>query len=131
MNVDSKVITVALFLIIQGATAVWWGSGLSSEVSRLAGVQGDSIPSLEAEAQKCGLAIHQQGLQIERIKELTADTSSLDVYQHKIDSLSEFVKEQIAALRSVDSKIMVQHEKIFDWMAGQGPMQQKGANPYN
>ena len=38
MNVDSRVITLALFLIAQSVGAIWWASGLSSEVERLAGV---------------------------------------------------------------------------------------------
>ena len=40
MNIDSRVLTVLLFLIVQSATGIWWASNLSSEVERLAGVQG-------------------------------------------------------------------------------------------
>ena len=126
MNVDSRVITLALFLIAQSVGAIWWASGLSSEVDRLAGIQGEAIPALEAEAVQCGKAIHDQGQQIERIKELTAETSGLDVLAFKVEEL----RKEISGLREVDKDIMTQHEKIFEWMANSSPMQQKG-NPYN
>ena len=126
MNVDSRIITLALFLIAQSVGAIWWASGLSSEVDRLAGIQGDAIPALEAEAVKCGTAIHQQGQQIARIKELTAETSGLDVLSFKVEEL----RKEISGLRQVDKDIMTQHEKIFEWMASSSPMQQKG-NPYD
>ena len=38
MNVDSRIITLALFLIAQSVGAIWWASGLSSEVNRLSGL---------------------------------------------------------------------------------------------
>ena len=38
MNVDSRIITLALFLIAQSVGAIWWASGLSSEVERLSGL---------------------------------------------------------------------------------------------
>ena len=62
MNVDSRIITLALFLIAQSVGAIWWASNLSSEVERLAGIQGLAIPALEAEARKCGIAIHNLSL---------------------------------------------------------------------
>jgi hypothetical protein len=75
---------------------------------------------------QCGKAIHDQGQQIERIKELTAETSGLDVLAFKVEEL----RKEISGLREVDKDIMTQHEKIFEWMANSSPMQQKG-NPYN
>ena len=126
MNVDAKFFGAILFFIAQTGGAIWWASGLSSEVDRLAGIQNKAIPALEAEAVNCGKAIHDQGQQIERIKELTAETSGLDVLAFKVEEL----RKEIAGLRDVDKSIMIQHEKIFDWMASQGPVQQKG-NPYN
>ena len=126
MNIDAKFFGAILFLIAQTGGAIWWASSLSSEVDRLAGIQGDAIPALEAEAVKCGTAIHQQGQQIERIKEQTAETAGLDVLSFKVEEL----RKEISGLRQVDKDIMTQHEKIFEWMASSSPMQQKG-NPYD
>jgi len=127
MNIDSRVLTVLLFLIVQSATGIWWASNLSSEVERLAGIQGLSIPALEAEAQKCGIAIHNNEAAIKELQEHDKAISGLDVLEFKIDEL----RKEIASLREVDREIMTQHEKIFDWMAQSSPMQQKGGNPYN
>ena len=126
MNIDAKFFGAILFLIAQTGGAIWWASGLSAEVDRLGGIQGDAIPALQAEAVQCGKAIHDQVQQIERIKELTAETSGLDVLAFKVEEL----RKEIAGLRDVDREIMTQHEKIFDWMAS-GNAQQKGGNPYN
>jgi|TARA_R110002020_G_scaffold279572_1_gene495301 TolA-binding protein len=127
MNIDSRVLTVLLFLVVQSATGVWWASNLSSEVERLAGIQGLAIPALEAEAQKCGIAIHNNEAAIKELQEHDKAISGLDVLEFKIDEL----RKEIASLREVDREIMTQHEKIFDWMAQSSPMQQKGGNPYN
>jgi hypothetical protein len=126
MNIDSRVLTVALFLVAQSAAGIWWASNLSSEVERLAGIQGLAIPALEAEAQKCGIAIHNNEAAIKELQEHDQAISGLDVLEFKIDEL----RKEIASLREVDREIMTQHEKIFDWMAQSSPMQQKG-NPYN
>ena len=127
MNIDSRVITVVIFLIAQTSAAIWWASNLSSEVERVAGVQGQSIPALEAEAQKCGIAIHNNQQAIKEIQEHDQAISGLDVLSFKVEEL----RKEIASLREVDREIMTQHEKIFDWMAQSNPMQQstKG-NPY-
>ena len=126
MNIDSRVLTVALFLVAQSAAGIWWASNLSSEVERLAGIQGQAIPALETEAQKCGIAIHNNEAAIKELQEHDQAISGLDVLEFKIDEL----RKEIASLREVDREIMTQHEKIFDWMAQSSPMQQKG-NPYN
>ena len=122
MNIDSRVITVALFLIAQAVGAVIFGAKLSAEVERVANVQAASLPPLKAETQKCAVAIHDEGQQIDRIKELTAETSGLDVLAFK----GEELRKEIAILAEVDREIMTQHEKIFDWMASSNPQQQKG-----
>ena len=127
MNIDSRVLTVVLFLVAQSAAGIWWASNLSSEVERLAGIQGLAIPALEAEAQKCGIAIHNNEAAIKELQEHDKAISGLDVLEFKIDEL----RKEISSLREVDREIMTQHEKIFDWMAQSSPMQQKGANPYN
>jgi hypothetical protein len=126
MNIDARVLTVVLFLVAQSATGIWWASNLSSEVERLAGIQGQAIPALEAEAQKCGIAIHNNEAAIKELQEHDQAISGLDVLEFKIDEL----RKEIASLREVDREIMTQHEKIFDWMAQSSSMQQKG-NPYN
>jgi len=126
MQIDAKFFGAILFFIAQTCGAIWWASGLSSEVDRLAGIQGQAIPALEAEAQKCGLAIHANDEAIKELQEHDQAISGLDVLEFKIDEL----RKEIASLREVDREIMTQHEKIFDWMAQSSPMQQKG-NPYN
>ena len=127
MNIDSRVITVALFLLAQAVGAVIFGAKLSSEVERVANVQAASLPPLKAETQKCAVAIHDQGQQIDRIKELTAETSGLDVLAFKVEEL----RKEIAILAEVDREIMTQHEKIFDWMASSNQQQQKGYPSYD
>ena len=126
MNIPTYLLGAIIFVVAQTSAGIWWASGLSSEVERLAGIQGEAIPALEAEAVQCGKAIHDQGQQIERIKELTAETSGLDVLAFKVEEL----RKEISGLREVDKDIMTQHEKIFEWMANSSPMQQKG-NPYD
>ena len=126
MNIDAKFFGAILFLIAQTSGAIWWASSLSAEVERVAGIQGEAIPALEKEAVTCGKAIHDQGQQIARIKELTADTSGLDVLAFKVEEL----RKEISGLRDVDKDIMTQHEKIFQWMANSNPSQTKG-NPYD
>ena len=54
MNIDAKFFGAILFLIAQTSGAIWWASGLSAEVERLAGIQDKAIPALEEEAVKCG-----------------------------------------------------------------------------
>ena len=38
MNIDAKFFGAILFLIAQTGGAIWWASGLSSEVERLSGL---------------------------------------------------------------------------------------------
>ena len=111
-----------LFLVAQTSGAIWWASSLSSEVERLSGIQGEAIPALEAEAQKCGIAIHNNQAAIKEIQEHDQAISGLDVLEFKIDEL----RKEISSLRQVDREIMTQHEKIFDWMASSNQQQQKG-----
>ena len=51
MNVDSRIITLALFLIAQSVGAIWWASGLSSEVARLSGLV-DKSDQFQTEIQR-------------------------------------------------------------------------------
>jgi len=127
MNIDAKFFGAILFLVAQTSGAIWWASSLSSEVQRLSGIQGEAIPALEAEAQKCGIAIHNNQAAIKEIQEHDQAISGLDVLEFKIDEL----RKEISSLREVDREIMTQHEKIFDWMASSNQQQQKGYPSYD
>ena len=131
MNIDSRVLTVLLFLIVQSATGIWWASNLSSEVERVAGVQGGQhtkqIEALETDAQMCQIEIHNLQKLIADQSEIEDAVKGLDVLAFKVEEL----RKEISVLREVDKDIMTQHEKIFEWMANSSPMQQKGVNPYN
>ena len=119
-------LTIGVAFLVQAGGFVWWMSGLNSEVTRLASIQGTAIPALEAEAQKCGIAIHNNIQAIKDIQEHDLAISSLDVLGFKVDQL----REEIGTLREVDREIMTQHEKIFDWMASNG-RSASGGNPYD
>ena len=113
MNVDSRVITLALFLIAQSVGAIWWASGLSSEVERLSGLV-DKSDQFQTEIQRA--------------------VSGLDVLNFKVEELwkaIERLEEADIVLREVDSEIMVQHETIFAWLSeGEAEQTAKG-NPYD
>ena len=130
MNIDSRVLTVLLFLIVQSATGIWWASNLSSEVERIAGVQGGQhtkqIEALETDAQMCQIEIHNLQKLVADQSEIEDAVKGLDVLAFKVEEL----RKEISGLREVDKDIMTQHEKIFEWMANSSPMQQKG-NPYD
>ena len=123
MNIDAKFFGAILFLVAQTSGAIWWASSLSAEVERLAGIQEQAIPALQAEAVKCGLAIHANDEAIKEIQEHDQAISGLDVLNFKVDEL----RKEIASLREVDREIMTQHEKIFEWMANSD---RGGSNPY-
>ena len=113
MNVDSRIITLALFLIAQSVGAIWWASGLSSEVNRLSGLV-DKSDQFQTEIQSA--------------------VSGLDVLNFKVEELwkaIERLEEADIVLREVDSEIMVQHETIFAWLSeGEAEQTAKG-NPYD
>ena len=117
MNIDSRVLTVLLFLIVQSATGIWWASNLSSEVERIAGVQGGQhtkqIEALETDAQMCQIEIHNLQKLIADQSEIEDAVKGLDVLAFKVEEL----RKEISGLREVDKDIMTQHEKIFEWMA--------------
>ena len=113
MNVDSRVITLALFLIAQSVGAIWWASGLSSEVERLSGLV-DKSDQFQTEIQRA--------------------VSGLDVLNFKVEELwkaIERLEEADIVLREVDSEIMVQHETIFAWLAEDSVEQTAKGNPYD
>jgi len=112
MNVDSRIITLALFLIAQSVGAIWWASGLSSEVERLSGLV-DKSDQFQTEIQRA--------------------VSGLDVLNFKVEELWKAIdklEQADAALRDVDNEIMVQHESIFEMMAKTSPEQISKGNPY-
>ena len=112
MNVDSRIITLALFLIAQSVGAIWWASGLSSEVNRLSGLV-DKSDQFQTEIQRA--------------------VSGRDVLNFKVEELWKAIErlEQVDNdLRNVDNEIMVQHEAIFEWLASDVEQTAKG-NPYD
>ena len=119
------ILSLGVAFLVQAAGFVWWMSGLNSEVQRLASIQGQAIPALEAEAQKCGIAIHNNVQAIKEIQEHDQAISGLDVLNFKVEQL----RVEIATLREVNREIMTQHEKIFDWMA-MNSSGNSGGNPY-
>jgi len=99
MKIDAKFFSAILFLIAQTSGAIWWASSTSSEVERLAGIQGTSIPALE-----------------EAIK-------GLDVMKFQTEQISDELKR----IRQANSDIANQHSRLFDILRNQGspgPMQQ-------
>ena len=99
MKIDAKFFGAILFLVAQTSGAIWWASSLSSEVERLAGIQGTSIPALE-----------------EAIK-------GLDVMKFQAEQISDELKR----IREANSDIANQHSRLFDILRNQGasgPMQQ-------
>jgi FtsZ-binding cell division protein ZapB len=112
MNLDSRVITVILFLTVQSVGAIWWASGLSSEVERLSGLV-DKSDKFQTDIQNA--------------------VSGLDLLNFKVEELWKAIdklEQADATLRDVDNEIMVQHESIFEWMANTGPEQTAKGNPY-
>lgn len=118
------ILSLGVALLVQAAGFIWWMSGLNSEVTRLANIQGTAIPALEAEAQKCGIAIHNNVAAIKELQEHDQAISGLDVLGFKVDQL----REEIRTLRDVDREIMIQHEKIFDWMANNSSSRGSGGS---
>ena len=121
------ILSLGVAFLVQAAGFVWWMSGLSSEVQRLADIQGVSIPALEAEVKLDGIAIQNNEAAIKEIQEHDQAISGLDVLNFKVEQL----RVEISTLREVNREIMTQHEKIFDWMAmNSGGNSGGGSNPY-
>jgi len=121
------ILSLGVAFLVQAAGFVWWMSGLNSEVQRLSGIQGISIPALEAEVKLDGIAIQNNEAAIKELQEHDQAISGLDVLTFKVEQL----RVEIATLREVNREIMTQHEKIFDWMAmNSGGNSGGGSNPY-
>jgi len=105
MNIDGKFLGATLFVIAQTSGAIWWASSISSEVDRLAGIQGTAIPELE-----------------EAIK-------GLDVMSFQTEQISS----ELERIRTANSDIASQHSRLFEVLRNQGssgPIQQKGYGDY-
>lgn len=96
MKIDPKFFGFMLFIIAQTGSAIWWASSVSSEVDRLAGIQGRAIPALEAEAKQCGIEIH-------NLKKLTGDqkqvqeaVKDLDVMVYRLQSIESTLDKILA-----------------------------------
>ena len=90
MNIDAKFFGAILFLVAQTSGAIWWASSLSSEVERLAGIQGTSIPALE-----------------EAIE-------GLDVMGFRVDQLSK----ELERINDRNDAIENQHSRLFEALQG-------------
>ena len=101
MNIKPTFFGLIIFLMGQLGAGIWWASSLSSEVERLAGVRGTSLPARE-----------------EAIKDL-------DVMRFQSESISK----ELERIRSANTDIANQHSRLFDILRNQGssgPVQQKG-----
>ena len=129
MNIDAKFFGAILFLVAQTSGAIWWASSISSEVDRLAGIQGRAIPALEAEAKQCGLEIH-------NLKKLMADQAKIEEAIKGLDVMRFQVKqisEELERIRETNTDIANQHGRLFDILRNQGsagPMQQSSKGVY-
>ena len=90
MKIDAKFFGAILFLVAQTSGAIWWASSLSSEVERLAGIQGTSIPALE-----------------EAIE-------GLDVMGFRVEQLSK----ELEKINDRNDAIEDQHSRLFEALQG-------------
>ena len=96
MKIDAKFFSAIMFLLVQTIGAIWWASGLTSEVERLAGIQGRAIPALEAEAKNCGIEIH-------NLKKLTGDqqkvaeaVKDVDVMAYRLEKIETMLDKVLS-----------------------------------
>ena len=90
MNIDAKFFGILIFLVSQTAAGIWWASSLSSEVERLAGIQGTSIPAIEKAIE------------------------GLDVMGFRVDQLSK----ELERINDRNDAIEDQHSRLFDVLQG-------------
>ena len=83
-------------MIVQTCGAIWWASGLSAEVERLAGIQGTAIPALEAEAKQCGIEIHNLKKLTGDQKEVQEAVKDLDVMVYRLQSIEQMLDKILA-----------------------------------
>ena len=90
MNIDAKFFGILIFLVSQTAAGIWWAASLSSEVERLAGIQGSSIPAIEKAIE------------------------GLDVMGFRMDQLSK----ELEKINDRNDSIENQHSRLFDALQG-------------
>ena len=90
MNIDAKFFGILIFLVSQTAAGIWWAASLSSEVERLAGIQGSSIPAIEKAIE------------------------GLDVMGFRMDQLST----ELEKINDRNDSIENQHSRLFDVLQG-------------
>ena len=100
MNIDAKFFGIIIFLVSQTAAGIWWAASLSSEVERLAGIQGSSIPAIEKAIE------------------------GLDVMGFRMDQLSK----ELEKINDRNDSIENQHSRLFD--AHQGNQIQQNTKDY-
>ena len=90
MNIDAKFFGIIIFLVSQTAAGIWWAASLSSEVERLGGIQGSSIPAIEKAIE------------------------GLDVMGFRMDQLST----ELEKINDRNDSIENQHSRLFDALQG-------------
>ena len=96
MNIPTYLIGAVIFLIGQTTGAIWWASGISSEVERLAGIQGTAIPALEAEARQCSTEIHNLKKLTGDQKEIEESVKNLDVMLYRLQTIESMLDKILA-----------------------------------
>jgi len=91
MQIDSRVITVVLFLTVQSVAAIWWASGLSSEVQRVASLVDSKIPALEKEARVCGTEIHNLKTLISDMGDVKSTIKGMDVVLYRLEDIEKSI----------------------------------------
>ena len=90
MNIDAKFFGILIFLVSQTAAGIWWAASLSSEVERLGGIQGSSIPAIEKAIE------------------------GLDVMGFRMDQLST----ELEKISDRNDSIEDQHSRLFEVLQG-------------
>jgi hypothetical protein len=100
MNIPTYLIGAIIFLVGQTTGAIWWASSLSSEVDRLAGIQGGQhtaqIQALEEDAQVCQLEIHNLQKLVTDQGNLATAIKSVDVMEFRLESIEETLNKVLA-----------------------------------
>ena len=96
MNIDAKFFVAIIIVIVQTCGAIWWASGLSAEVERLACIQGTAIPAVEAEAKQCGIEIHNLKKLTGDQKEVQEAVKDLDVMVYRLQSIEQMLDKILA-----------------------------------
>ena len=96
MKIDPKFFSFMLFVIAQTCAAIWWASGLASEVERLSGIQGTAIPALEAEGRQCQIEIHNMKKLIADTEEVEKSVKNLDVMLYRLQTIETMLDKILA-----------------------------------